>query len=354
MSGQSSGEDDRSLLARYGRQMALPQVGPDGQRRLRACRVAVVGCGALGSALANTLVRAGVGYLRLIDRDFLELDNLQRQTLFDEQDVAADLPKAEAAARKLRRVNSQVTIEPVVADLHSENALELCSDVELLLDGTDNLETRYLLNDVAVSSGRPWVYGACLGTEGLVLPIVPRRTACLRCVWEEPPPPGSLPTCETAGILATTVQVVAAFQATAALQILLGRERELCCDLLAIDVWSGTVRRVNTQSAFAARLCPCCGRGRYEYLEGSRGSSSAILCGRTAVQILPSATAAPLPLADLAARMPPEWQPHGNEFLLRFVVQGLRVTVFPDGRAIIQGTSDLATARAVYARCVGM
>ncbi len=357
-------------LARYSRQMLFEHVGVEGQRRLGQGRAVLVGCGALGSVLAGTLVRAGIGALRLIDRDYLELSNLQRQTLFDEDDVAEDLPKAEAAARKLRRVNSQVEIEPVVADLHADNAEPLCAGAHVILDGTDNLETRFLLNDVAVKHEIPWVYGACIGAEGLVLPILPRQTACLRCIWDEPPPPGSLPTCDTVGVLASAVSVVASLQAVEALKILMGRHDEVNRHLAAIDVWTGRVRAINVQAAFESRACPCCARGQYDFLTAARGSLATTLCGRDAVQIRPrlgpgqpthdqthpaeTAHAAPPLFEAVRQRLPAACQARSNAFILQFEADGCIVTLFSDGRAIIKGTSEPAAARALYARYIGI
>jgi molybdopterin-synthase adenylyltransferase len=339
-------------FARYSRQMLLPQFGADGQRRLRDASVTLVGCGALGSTLANTLVRAGVGTLRIIDRDFVTLDNLQRQLLFDEQDCAQGIPKAQAAARRLRRINSSVRVEGVVTDLHAGNVLELLRGSQLILDGTDNLDTRYLINDAAVRDRIPWVFGACVGTAGLVLAIRPHQTPCLRCVWPEPPAPGSVPTCDTVGVLATIVALVSAFQATEALKILLGRESELHNQLLTIDVWRGRVRGVEVQSAYAGGDCPCCQLGRYDFLQARSTPRPVVLCGRNGVQITP-ATPAPVDLAALAGRLPPHAAVQLSEFMLRFDAESCRVAVFPDGRAIIQGTADVAVARVIYARYIG-
>jgi molybdopterin/thiamine biosynthesis adenylyltransferase len=348
-------------LARYSRQMLLAPIGVEGQRRLRQASVTLVGSGALGSVLADILVRAGIGALRIIDRDVVELDNLQRQTLFDEYDVAQNLPKAEAAARKLRRINSAVEVEGLVADVNPANAVGLCADADLLLDGTDNLETRYLLNDLAVQQDLPWVYAACLGTEGLVLPIVPHQGPCLRCVWPDPPPPGTMPTCDTAGILAATANVVGSLAATEAMKLLLGkRGRESLPEktpdpffLLVVEVWAGRVRAVQVQAAGDGDGCPCCQQGRYDFLAGTWASGTAALCGGDAVHVRPPAGTA-VNLKSLAARLPAQVHPRVNEFLLRFEVESLRIALFSDGRAIIQGTSDPAVARGVYAKYVGI
>lgn len=348
----SSPPDIPADLARYRPQVLLDRIGVAGQQQLRHAAVTLVGCGALGSVLASTLARAGVGHLRIIDRDFIELDNLQRQVLFDEQDLAENLPKAEAAARKLRRANSGIEVVGTVADLNPASALALCADADLLLDGTDNLETRYLLNDVAVKLGVPWIYAACIATEGVVLPVLPHRTPCLRCLWDEPPAPGALPTCDTAGVLATAAGVVASIAATEALKILIGREAELAGGLLAVDVWRATVRRLDVRAAREPGTCPCCQRGSFEFLEGGRASASAVLCGRNAVQILPAEGAA-VDLKAVARRLPAHMRPKLNEFLLRFRTDEHVVALFRDGRAIVQGTSDPAAARAVYAKYIG-
>lgn len=339
-------------LARYVRQMAFPPVGAAGQQALLHARVVVIGCGALGSVSANALVRAGVGFVRIVDRDFVELDNLQRQVLFDEQDVAANLPKAEAAARRLRRINSAVEIEGVVADATPGNIEDFCRDVDLLLDGTDNFETRFLINDVAVKHSLPWVYGAVIGAEGLVMPILPRETPCLRCVWDEAPPPGSSPTCETAGVLGPAVEIVASLQVLEALKIIMGRLDDLNRNLMSIDGWRGTFRAFNMQSERDSGDCRCCRHGEYSFLSGDRTSAGVSLCGRNAVQVTPAA-GAKVDFPSIAARLPFESRPVHNAFLLRFEVDGFQVTLFADGRAIVKGTPDPGVARSVYSRYVG-
>lgn len=339
-------------LSRYSRQMLFAPVGEAGQKRLKYSRVALVGCGALGSVLANTLARAGVGYLRIIDRDFIELNNLQRQVLFDEHDLAQNLPKAEAAARKLRKINSAVEVDGVIADLRPENAEALLTDVDLLLDGTDNFETRFLVNDVAVKHGLPWVYGAVLGSEGVVMPVLPGETACLRCVWEEMPPPGTTPTCDTAGVLAPAVEVVASLQAVEAMKILMGRIAEVSRALVSIDVWRGQFRSLGMQAALEQGTCACCRRREFEFLEGKHASASTTLCGRDAVQVTPAAGAR-VNFQEIAARVGGRARPASNAFLLRFTIDAYQVTLFADGRAIIKGTSDPAAARSVYAKYIG-
>jgi adenylyltransferase/sulfurtransferase len=345
--------DDRpdDPLDRYSRQTRFAPVGEAGQRKLMAARVTICGCGALGTVLANHLVRAGVGFVRVVDRDFIETHNLQRQTLFDESDVAANLPKAEAAARKLRAINSTVTIDAIVADIDHENVLGLMSDVDLVLDGTDNFETRYLINDAAVKLGKPWVFGGVIGAEGQTMTIVPGETPCLRCVIEEGPPPGTGPTCETAGVLGPAVAVIASFQAVEAIKLLSGARDALNRDLVLIDLWDWTFRSLKVD-ALSEVDCPCCKRRRFDWLDGRLGSHTTSLCGRDAVQVV-ARRPSPLDLADLAARLAPFGDVQHNRFLLKFAAEGHEFTVFPDGRAIIKGTSDIAKARTLHARFIG-
>lgn len=339
--------------ARYRRQMRFEPIGPSGQRQLRHSFISIVGCGALGSVLAETLVRAGVEAVRIIDRDFLEIDNLQRQVLFDEHDIAANLPKAEAAARKLRRINSAAEIEPVVADLCPANAEKLLADADLILDGTDNLETRYLVNDVAVAHKLPWVYGGCVAAEGRVLAVLPGRSACLRCVWPEPPAPGTLPTCDTAGVLGPAVNMVASLQALTALKLLTGHEAGVGGRLHALDVWTGRWVQITT---LREADCPCCVQGVFAFLRGTRGATTTTLCGREAVQITPEprADGGKLDFRTIVRGLPDRSHPRQNEFMLRFTLEHLQITLFPDGRAIVQGTNDPAVARGAYAKYVGM
>lgn len=268
MSDISHNNHNNDDLERYSRQMRFTPIGESGQRKLLASRVALIGCGALGSVQANTLVRAGVGFLRIIDNDVIELNNLQRQVLFDEDDVAAGLPKAEAARRKLLRINSNVTIEAVVARVDHRNIIELCDGVDLLLDGTDNYATRFVINDLAVKTNRPWVFGAVAGSSGLSMPILPKNTPCLRCIFEQAPPPEKTPTAQTHGILGSVVNRVGSHQALEAMKILTGQLDAVDRRLLRFDAWTGRDASLDMQDAFEKGECPCCKRGRYDYLEG--------------------------------------------------------------------------------------
>lgn len=337
------------MNGRYSRQELFAGIGPEGQARLRASSVAIAGCGALGSALGDMMVRAGVGRVRLIDRDFVEASNLQRQTLFDEADAAAGLPKAVAAERRLRALNSDVTVEGVVADLAPDNAAALIGDAALVLDGTDNFETRFLLNDLCLREGRPWVYGACVGAHGLALAIRPRVTPCLRCLLDEMPAPGSGPTCDTVGVIGPIVHVIAGVQGGEALKLLAGREESLLAGLVTIDLWQGTFETMDLRGR--APWCPACVERRYDYL-GAGASSSAALCGRDAVQVRPEA-GAEVDLGALAARLAPSGEVRANEYLLRFRAPEAELVVFRDGRAIVKGVSEPARARSLYAKYVG-
>ncbi len=322
-------------------------MGLDGQRKLGQARVALVGCGALGTFQAQALVRAGVGFLRIIDRDYVELNNLQRQWLFTEADAQGAMPKAVAAARHLASANSQATVEPAVADVTPASIEDLLSDVHLILDATDNFETRFLLNDFAVQNQIPWIYGAAVGTYGLTFPVFPLESACLRCVYPDPPG-GAQPTCETAGVLNTVTATIAAIQSTMALQILSGQAGAVPRAITSVDLWTGAFRRV----ALPKRdpQCPTCAMRRFEFLESTKRTPIS-LCGRNAVQIHDSNR--PLDLNALAARLSPLGQVRHNEFALRFFAEPYEMTVFPDGRAIIKGTQDTGVARSLYARYVG-
>jgi adenylyltransferase/sulfurtransferase len=335
---------------RYSRQLILPGWGRAGQRTLAERTAVVVGCGALGSHIASHLVRAGVGRLVLADRDFVEWHNLPRQALYSEADAGEVVPKAVAAARRLRAINSLVKIEEHVLDVSADTVEQLIAGADVVLDGADNFEVRYLVNEACVKASIPWVYGGVLGTYGLMAAILPGETPCLRCLLGPMPPPGSVPTCETAGVLGTAVAVVAALEATEALKILLGRQEDVLRSLTMVDVWHGDFERAQTQKG--SERCPVCDNAEYELLTAERGSMATVLCGRNAVQVSPR-PAKDVDLADLAQRLAGVGQIQVNAYLLRLDVEGLQLTLFPGGRAIVKGTDDPARARALYARYVG-
>jgi len=343
---------DDDIPERYSRQVRFAGIGADGQRDLARGRVLLCGCGALGTVIAETLVRAGVGFLRIVDRDFVELSNLQRQVLFDESDVAEPLPKAVAAARKLAKINSTVTLEPLVADVDHRNILGLMGDVDLVLDGTDNFETRFLVNDAALELKKPWVYGGCIGSHGQSMTIVPGETACLRCVIEAPPQAGTTETCDTAGVLGPAIQVVASLQCVAALKLLTGQKTEIAQRLTIVDVWDGTWRSINLATLREQNACPACAKGERRWLAGHETSQTTVLCGRNAVQVTP-ATPAELDLTLLADKLRAAGRVTVTPFLVRCRVAGLELTIFRDGRAIVKGTDDATVARGAYAKFVG-
>ncbi len=337
----------RSPESRYSRQIRFRPLGEAGQAKIGAASVAIVGCGALGTVQAEAMARAGVGRLRIIDRDFVEWSNLQRQFLFEEADAAEALPKAVAAARRLARVNSDVVVEPMVADLTAANIEDLFENIDLILDGTDNFETRFLINDAAVERGIPWVYGAAVGSYGIKLAIVPGSTACFRCVYPEPPE-GAQPTCETEGVLAPVTATIAALQTADALKMLALGADAVTARITTVDIWTGAIRQVAPPARDAD--CPCCVRREFVYLDGSRRAPIS-LCGRNAVQI--HERSRPVDLPALAARLGALAPVRSNEFALRVALDSYELTVFPDGRAIIKGTTDVGIARSVYARYIG-
>lgn len=336
-------------MNRYHRQTLLPQIGAAGEQRLARSSVLLVGCGALGTVIADQLVRAGIGRLRLCDRDLVETTNLQRQVLFDENDAKSATPKAIAATARLGAINSTVAIEPHVIDVHGKNIESLCDGVDLVLDGTDNVQTRYLINDAAVKLGLPWVYGACVGVTGRAMGVVPGRSPCLRCLFPDPPGPGELPTCDTAGVLAPVAGIVASLQVVEAMRILL-LDSSAATELTTIDLWPTRFRTISTIGS-RRDDCPTCARRRFEFLDARPSAVS--LCGRNTVQISPSNGKFDFTSAveRLSAIAPIERSP----YFVRCATgpSGVSLTLFPDGRAMVHGTSDPAVARSIYARFVG-
>jgi len=337
-------------MERYSRQILFEGLGEEGQRRVRAARVLIVGCGALGSAQAEMLARAGVGRLHLVDRDFVEESNLQRQTLFDERDARERVPKAVAARRRLGEINSEVECVAEVADVTHSNVERLVGGCDVVLDGTDNFATRFLLNDACVKHHVRWVYGAAVGSYGVTMTVLPRETPCLRCVFPETPAAGSAPTCDTAGVIMPVVAVVAAVQVAEALKLLAGRDESLHRSLMQFDVWRNEWRRLALRER--APECPACALGRYDSLEAESGDLTTVLCGRDAVQVSPRGEAR-VDLESLAERLRAAGEVKVNPYLVRLRAGDYELTVFADARAIIRGTEDAALARSLYARYVG-
>jgi molybdopterin/thiamine biosynthesis adenylyltransferase len=336
------GRDDR-----YSRQVLFPGIGEEGQKRLRNARVAIVGCGATGSAITSLLARSGVGTLRIVDRDYVEPSNLQRQALFEEADAAESLPKAIAAARRVAAFNSEIVVDPYAADLVPGNIESLLDGFQLIMDGTDNFETRYLLNDYAVSKAVPWIYSAAVGSYGVTLNVIPGQTACLACIFPDSPR-GTMETCETAGILNSAVNLVASIASAEALKFLVGAKQELRKTLLSFDVWR--LDQAEVGAALPRAGCRACGERDFIHLEGE-GRPHITLCGRNSVQI--HERQRPIDFAELTLRLEPLGTVRHNDFVLKFWREPYEMTLFPDGRAIIKGTADTAVARSLYARYVG-
>ncbi len=357
--------EHEASIDRYDRQMILPEFGVESQRKLSGACAMVVGVGALGGSSADLLARAGVGTLFLVDRDVVELTNLQRQCLFDESDASERRPKAEAAAARLARVNSAIRVEPRVVDVTSRTLPGLVREIrpDVIVDGTDNADTRFLLNDAAVRESIPFVYGGVIGARGMQMTVVPGASACLRCVFDQPPAPGVMPTCETAGVFGPTVAIVAGAQAADAIKVLIGRRDLVRPTLLEFDLWTGERRLLDLSSmreASARQGCPCCGGRSFEFLDGARDDDAIRLCGRLAVQI--GANGRGCDLDQIASRLAAHSPRRVSPSLLRVTIGGersesgasLELSLFADGRAIVAGTADPARARGVYARYVGV
>lgn len=337
---------------RYSRQILFEGIGEEGQARIAQSRVVIIGCGALGAVQAETLARAGVGQLVLVDRDFVEESNLQRQIMFEESDALNRMPKSIASASRIARVNSQVQVEPLVTDVNFENVEEIIAGASLVMDGTDNFETRFLINDACVKSRTPWVYGAAVGSYGLTMTIVPGSSPCLRCVLEALPEPGSGPTCDTAGVIMPIITTIASIQAAEALKLLTDQIAELHRSLITIDLWGFQFHRLDLSNFDRGDECPACSLGEFEFLRGAGRQVATTLCGRNAVQIARSGRSA-IDFAALAQRLESAGEVAFNDFLLRFRVDGYDITVFRDARSIIRGTTDTAIARGLYARYIG-
>lgn len=371
---QVAGEGKDSF-SRYGRQILLPQIGPDGQKKISSASIAVVGIGALGSVSANLLARAGVGRLRLIDRDFLELQNLQRQALYDEEDVRTNLPKAVAARRRLQKINSEIRIEAEPSDLNAETVDDLLGGIDLVIDGTDNFETRFLINDFSVRDKVPWIYGGAVGTEGLAYVILPGEGPCLRCLFEEAPRPGEFQTCDTAGILAPVAHWAASFQAMEALKILTGQKQSIERRLMKFDLWKNEFRAIDVGATSCAapagrqgpaptNRCSGCTKQEHPYLSRGKGVRTVTLCGRNAVQIFPGRELlggddparhpyGEIDFQDIARRLSRLGRVQYNQYLLKASIASFEITVFSNGRAIIKGTEDTGQAKSVYAKYIG-
>lgn len=337
-------------LERYSRQILFSGIRQTGQQQLANSQAVIIGCGALGAMQAEMLARAGVKRLRILDRDFIEESNLQRQIMFEERDVAERLPKTIAAAQRIARINSDIEVDARVMDVNYTNVEELIHDADVVLDGTDNFETRYVLNDAAVKLGKTWIYGAAVGAYGVQMTIIPQKTPCLRCVFPDAPAPGTSPTCDTAGVILPIIANIASYQVTEALKILTGQGNKLHGKLLQFDLWDHRVTQIKLGEP--DNNCPTCAKRQFEFLTPHAGQLVLSLCGRNAVQISP-ATSTPLNLEQLAARLSNSGEVSYNRYLLKFAVDGYEMTIFPDARGIIKGTDDLSVARSLYAKFIG-
>ncbi|HXD30096.1 MAG TPA: ThiF family adenylyltransferase [Pyrinomonadaceae bacterium] len=335
---------------RYSRQILFSGIGRTGQALINDARVVIIGCGALGTAQAEALARAGVGQLRIVDRDFVEASNLQRQTMFTEQDAAERLPKAIAAAKHIGELNSEISVEPEVLDVNHTNIERLINGCEVVLDGTDNFATRYLINDACVKHQVNWVYGAAVGSYGVSMTIRPNQTACLRCLFEEAPSAASAPTCDTAGVIMPIISVVAAVQVSETLKLLTKQVDQLHNALMQFDVWNNEWRKIKAGGPVPD--CATCGLRKFQTLEPDTSDLAAVLCGRNAVQISPT-TPSRINFPQLAERLSPAGEVKFNDYLLRFQAGDYELTVFQDARSIIRGTNEITTARSLYAKYIG-
>jgi molybdopterin-synthase adenylyltransferase len=334
-------------MDRYSRQTLFPGIGKTGQHKLDNSSVVIIGCGALGTVIATILARAGIGKIKIIDRDFIEYHNLQRQVLFDEDDIRNQLPKAIAAERHLRKVNSSIEIEGIVADVNYTNIERFVHGSDLILDGLDNLETRFLLNDVAVKYKIPWIYGGAVSSSGMTMTIVPDKTPCLRCVWNNPTGYGLAMTCDTTGVITPAPFVIGSLQATEAMKILVGEEN-INRDLISIDVWTAELKRFRINRRID---CPSC-HGKFEFLGAQFGTKTTSLCGQNAVQVL-NPGVKEVSFEQLETRLKEVGKVSHNEFMLNFTVDSQEMVIFPDGRAIVKNTADESLARGLYAKYIG-
>jgi adenylyltransferase/sulfurtransferase len=343
-------ESNTNTNERYSRQVLFNSIGREGQQKLLNSRVAIIGCGALGSSQAEALARAGIGKLRIVDRDFVEFSNLQRQTMFTERDAAERLPKAIACANRIGEINSDINVEPEVADVNHSNIERLVSDVDVVIDGTDNFATRFLINDACVKHEVNWVYGAAVGSYGVSMTVRPHETPCLRCIFPEAPPAASAPTCDTAGVIMPIISIVASVQVTEALKLLTGKFDDLHNSLMQFDVWRNEWRKISVGKPLPD--CPTCGLGDYETLNADAREFAAVMCGRHAVQISPS-DSVHIDLDALRKKLESSGDVKGNDYLLRFRTGEYELTIFQDARSIIRGTDDIATARSLYSKYIG-
>ena len=335
---------------RYSRQILFPGIGREGQERLLASRVLLVGCGALGASHAEMLARAGIGNIRIVDRDFVEFTNLQRQTLYKESDAADRIPKAVAAKNRIAQINSEVEVEAIVADINNSNVESLIDGCDVVLDGSDNFQVRYLVNDACVKHSKPWIYGAAVSSYGTTMTVIPGESPCLRCIFEDMPDAGSSPTCDTAGVIMPIISSISSVQVAEALKMLTGQRGDLHRSLMQVDIWRNEWRKIKL--AEPNPDCVACGKSAFEFLDAESQEFAAVLCGRNAVQVAPPHPVK-LDMEELAGRLCYTSVVNYNEYLVRFPIDVYEMTVFTDGRAIVKGTDDVSVARSLYAKYIG-
>lgn len=335
-------------MERYSKQILFDEIGKEGQKRLNNAKVVVIGCGALGTVVANNLARSGVGYIKIVDRDYIEVSNLQRQILFDEDDIENNLPKAIAAEYKLKKINSDIVVEGIIEDVNANNIIKLCEDMDLILDATDNLNIRYLINDASIKLNIPWIYGAVIGSNGMTHTIIPKKTPCLRCIMSVIPPAGAIETCDTAGVLNTIVNIIASIQCTEAIKLLIGKENEIIQGLRYIDIWNNDFE---TMEMNKRENCLACGNENFEFLN-SDSQDAIFLCGKDSVQVNPinKSISADNIIKRLKSQ---EIELKRNKFFLKFEVENIQFTLFYDGRAILKNVSDTAKAKTLYSKYIG-
>ncbi|MFZ5968418.1 MAG: ThiF family adenylyltransferase [Bacillota bacterium] len=336
-------------MERYAKQILFDGIRKEGQEKLLEGKVVIIGCGALGTVIANNLVRAGVGYIRLVDRDYIEMSNLQRQLLYDEEDIKNNLPKVIAAENKLKKINSSIRIESIITDVNSKNAAAVCEGMDVILDATDNFNTRFLINDVSVKLGIPWIYGGAIGSTGMIHTIIPGKTPCFRCIFPDIPPAGAADTCDTVGVLNSITNIIASLQSTEALKLLTGNMEEIIKEIRYLDIWQNVHENISMSKK---ESCKTCGKNDFEYLNND--SEDAIyLCGKDSVQVNPMNQSISvnqiierLNGLDIAVRK--------NPYYLKFTYEDVQFTLFYDGRAILKNIADVTKARSLYARIIGL
>lgn len=336
-------------MERYTKQILFDRIGEVGQKKLNQSRVVIIGCGALGTVTANNLTRAGVGYIKLLDRDYIELSNLQRQVLFDEEDIREDLPKVAAAIKKLQKINSSITIEGEVIDVNSRNILRLCQEMDLIIDATDNYSIRYLINDASIRLNIPWIYGGVLGSVGMTHTIIPGKTPCLRCIFPNIPTIGVTDTCDTIGVLSTIINIIASIQTTEAIKLLVGAKEDLINKLRYFDVWNGNYEEIDIE---LNDNCAACKERKLEFLD-YKIEEAIYLCGKDSVQVSPRTSEVAINhVISRLKRLGIEIQQ--NNYFIKFEVDEVTVTLFYDGRAIMKNITDVKKAQSLYARYIGL